>query len=83
MGIPKNCTAMQAIGYKEFLGYLDGQCSLEEATNLLKQASRRYAKRQLTWFRRNPNMHWLVRHEGEATREILLRAQQIITDFDN
>ena len=82
MGIPKKCTAMQDIGYKEFLGYLDGQCSLEEAANLLKQSSRHYAKRQLTWFRRNPNMHWLVRKEGETTREILIRARQVLADFD-
>ncbi len=82
MGIPKNCTAMQAIGYKEFLGYLDGQCTLEDAANLLKQSSRHYAKRQLTWFRRNPNMHWLVRKEGETTREILMRARQVLADFD-
>lgn len=82
MGNPKNCTAMQAIGYKEFLGYLDGQCTLEDAANLLKQSSRHYAKRQLTWFRRNPNMHWLARKEGETTREILTRARQVLADFD-
>ncbi len=45
-------TAGQAIGYKELRGYLDGECSLEEAVESLKLASRRYAKRQLTWFRR-------------------------------
>ena len=82
MGIPKNCTAMQAIGYKEFLGYLDGQCSLETAADLLKQASRRYAKRQLTWFRRNPEMRWLIRKEGQSTQEILLQARQVLADFD-
>lgn len=44
------------IGYKEILSYLDGQMSLDEALNLLKQNTRRYAKRQLTWFRRNPEL---------------------------
>ncbi len=83
MGIPKKCTAMQAIGYKEFVDALDGNCSMAEAVALVQQASRRYAKRQLTWFRRNPSIHWLVRHEGDTTREILARAQQILTDSDN
>jgi len=44
------------IGYKELLSYLDGECSLDEAINKLKQHTRNYAKRQLTWFRRNPNL---------------------------
>ena len=83
MGIPKKCTAMQAIGYKEFVDALDGNCSLEEATTLVQQSSRRYAKRQLTWFRRNPRMNWLVRQNGESTEEILLRVKQIITNSDN
>lgn len=46
-------TAAQAIGYKEFLPYFEGQCSLEDVKNQIKQSSRRYAKRQLTWFRAN------------------------------
>ena len=83
MGIPKKCTAMQAIGYKEFVDVLDGNCSMDEAVSLVQQSSRRYAKRQLTWFRRNPAMNWLVRHEGESTEEILLRAKQIVTNSDN
>ena len=83
MGIPKKCTAMQAIGYKEFVDALDGNCSLKEAAALVQQSSRRYAKRQLTWFRRNPNMNWLVRRQGETTDEILLRAKQILTNYDN
>ena len=83
MGIPKKCTAMQAIGYKEFVDALDGNCSIGQAATLVQQSSRRYAKRQLTWFRRNPNMNWLVRHEGESTEEILLQAKQILTNSDN
>ena len=79
-GIPAKCTAMQAIGYKEFVAALDGHCSIEEAADLVRQSSRRYAKRQLTWFRRNPNMNWLIRGEGE---EILLKARRFIQDSDN
>ena len=82
-GISPNCTAMQAIGYKEFVAALDGQCTMEEAADEVRKASRRYAKRQLTWFRRNEKMHWLTRHEGETGDEILQRARQIIRNFDN
>ena len=48
------------IGYREIIGYLDGECTLEEACSILKQNSRRYAKRQLTWFRKNPLIKWNV-----------------------
>jgi len=58
-GYDKNSTAMQGIGYKEFYGYLAGEKTLEETLDEIKQSSRRYAKRQLTWFRRNKNIHWL------------------------
>ena len=81
-GIPKKSTAMQAIGYKEFIDYLDGHCSLEETADLVKQASRRYAKRQLTWFRRNKNIHWLRREKGQSTKEIVAQALQIVAEFD-
>lgn len=82
-GVPEKATSMQAIGYKEFVDFLAGRCSLEDATALVQQASRHYAKRQLTWFRRNQNIHWLRRAPGEETVEILLKAQQNLTDFDN
>lgn len=52
-------TSRQAIGYKEIIGYLDGQCSLDEAVALIKQRSRRYAKRQLSWCKRDPRIIWL------------------------
>jgi len=81
-GIPKNCTAMQAIGYKEFIAALDGHMTLEEAANDLKQASRRYAKRQLTWFKRNKNIHWLTRTAETSSEEILKRARQLIIETD-
>lgn len=81
-GIPEKCTAMQAIGYKEFVAALHGDCSLEEAAQQVKQASRRYAKRQLTWFRRNPENIWLIREDGQTSREILESARQYLRDFD-
>ena len=46
------------IGYHEIIEYLDGNLSLDDALNLLKQNTRRYAKRQLTWFRKNKNIKW-------------------------
>ncbi len=81
-GIPEKCTAMQAIGYKEFVAALRGETSLEEATAQVQQASRHYAKRQLTWFRRNPAIHWLRRTPHDGLPEILAKARPILTDFD-
>ena len=81
-GIPEKCTAMQAIGYKEFVDALDGRCTIEEAAAQVQQSSRRYAKRQLTWFRRNKAMNWLTRHPGEDTEEILERATRIVMNSD-
>ena len=82
-GIPEKCTAMQAIGYKEFISALNGECTIEEAADSVRQSSRRYAKRQLTWFRRNPKMHWLIRDTNQSSEEILALARQVILDFDN
>lgn len=82
-GIPETCTAMQAIGYKEFLPVLRGERGLCDAAAEVCQSSRRYAKRQLTWFRRNPNMHWIVREEDGAPDEIIRQARQILQEFDN
>ena len=74
---------MQAIGYKEFVAALDGLCTMEEAADEVRKSSRHYAKRQLTWFRRNKNIHWITRATGESTEEIINRARQVIRDFDN
>ena len=52
-------TASDGIGYKEILRFFDGECTLDEAVADIKQASRNYAKRQLTWFRRNKNVSWI------------------------
>ena len=81
-GIPEKCTAMQAIGYKEFVNALEGKETVRQAAEEVKKASRHYAKRQLTWFRRNPAVRWLVRR-GDDGREILASARQIIRDSDN
>lgn len=62
---PKQPTALQALGYKEIVLYLQGQLDLEEASELLKRDTRRYAKRQLSWFRRNKRIHWFNRSEQQ------------------
>lgn len=59
-GVPGNCTAMQAIGYKELTAALRGEQSLEAAAEEVKLRSRQYAKRQLTWFRRETNLKWIL-----------------------
>ncbi len=81
-GVSANCTALQAIGYKEFVAALAGQESIASAADQVRQSSRRYAKRQLTWFRRNKSMNWLIRHPGEGAEEILARARQLSCQFD-
>ncbi|MBP1759072.1 MAG: tRNA delta(2)-isopentenylpyrophosphate transferase [Firmicutes bacterium] len=57
-GIPRDCTAMQAIGYKELAACLDRNGPLSEAAEEIKLRSRQYAKRQLSWFRREQSIHW-------------------------
>ena len=81
-GIPQSATALQAIGYKEFLPVLTQGASLEEAVEQVKQGSRRYAKRQLTWFRRNPEVFWILRREHTTDQQVLETALQYIRSFD-
>ena len=82
-GIPAKCTAMQAIGYKEFVNALAGNGSIEEAADEVRKSSRHYAKRQLTWFRRNKNIHWLTRTEAMGSEEIIELARRVILEIDN
>ena len=59
-GVSPERTAMQAIGYKETAGFLRGEKTLEETVQEIKRNTRRYAKRQLTWFRKYRDMRWIV-----------------------
>lgn len=73
-GVPRDCQALQAIGYKEFLPYLDGTVGFDEAVETVKRNSRRYAKRQYTWFKRNDQIHWI-----DVDREnVLEKAEHIL-----
>lgn len=73
MGYTKELNSMKGIGYKELIDYFNGECSLEEAVDLIKQSSRRYAKRQLTWFRRDDRIHML-----DANKNVTEEAMKIL-----
>lgn len=69
-GLAQWLTSVQALGYKEFLPHLRGDEPLAVAVERLKQETRRYAKRQLTWFRREPGVHWLERKADTSISEL-------------
>lgn len=71
-------TALQAIGYKEVMWYLDGLCTLEEATELLKRNTRRYAKRQLTWLRRNNSINRLLSDDAFNQAEKIIKERMYL-----
>lgn len=70
-------TAAAAIGHKELFSYFKGECSLEEAIESVKRETRRYAKRQLTWFRRNNQIHWLLIDEN-SFEQICVDAKKLV-----
>ena len=72
-GVNPGTTAMQAIGYKEMAAALRGECTVRQAVDQIKQSSRRYAKRQLTWFRRNDKIRWLYVDEEKDLTQAALR----------
>jgi tRNA dimethylallyltransferase len=67
--------ALQTVGYKELYAYMDGQCTREEAVERIKQNTRRYAKRQLTWMRGEPDMHWF---HPDATPQIEAQVREFL-----
>lgn len=89
-GLLSSGTASAAIGYKEIIEYLDGRCTLDEAIDSLKLASRRYAKRQLTWFRHEKGARVIyadtpdgrMRSAEELLSEALVAAKQFMDEFD-
>ena len=72
MGCTKDMVAMQGIGYKEMLSYLDGGYSLEEAVYIIKRETRHFAKRQITWFKRERDVIWLNKNEFDYKNEAIL-----------
>ena len=77
-GVPETSTAMQAIGYKEFLPVLAGEMTPEEAAEQVKRGSRRYAKRQLTWFRKNERIRWILQEDPPDPAAVLSEALDLI-----
>ena len=71
-------TAAQAIGYKEYLPYLRGDASLDDCTQLLKQHSRNYAKRQLTWLKRDRTIHWIDCDSSAQMDEVIRRSTEFL-----
>ena len=78
-GVPRDSTALQAIGYKELLPVLDGERTTAEAAEEVKLRSRQYAKRQLTWLRRNPDIHWIFWEKERNFAAALQIATEILT----
>ena len=80
-GLSPRCTAMQAIGYKEFVAAVEGDMTWREAEELVKLRSRQYAKRQLTWFRRNPAVHWLLWEKNPNFGNARQRSTELLEEF--
>ena len=78
-GYDSSLISMQGLGYKEILAYLKGECTLEEAVYVLKRDTRHFAKRQLTWFRHDPNIQW-VDKDGKTDAQIQQELLKVITD---
>lgn len=80
MGCTRDMVSMQGLGYKEILGYLQGEISLEEAVTVLKRDTRHFAKRQLTWFKRERDVRWLnLKDYGDDRDKIL---EKILSDAE-
>ena len=78
-GLAPGSTAMQALGYKEIVDALNGRITMEEAVDAIKQGSRHYAKRQLTWFRRDERVHW-IEAQGKSLERI---TDEMIKEIEN
>lgn len=72
---------MQAIGYKEIAMYINGNIKLEEAVRLIKRGTKRYAKRQFTWFKKEEDIHWIDITGIHDSNEIFMRVRQALGDF--
>ena len=66
----QHLNALQTVGYKEFFAYYNGECSIPQAINQLKINTRHYAKRQMTWFKKDTNFYWVM-NEGKVMEKVL------------
>ena len=81
MDIPKTVTSMQSLGYREIFGYLDGEYDLERAIYLIKRNTRHFAKRQLTWFRREKEVRWIDKSAFGGDDDLVLN--EILRIYEN
>lgn len=81
MGLDSESISMKGIGYKEMIAYFNGEYGRDEAVELVKRSSRRYAKRQLTWFRRYDDMQWFDLSAGADAGAEYLRMVELIREF--
>jgi tRNA dimethylallyltransferase len=79
-GVDQNPIVMQAIGYKEGIAYLRGQCTLEDAKTLIKQNTRHLAKRQMTWFKKDSRIHWFKFQPNESSSKMVQRIYEFLKD---
>ena len=80
-GTPADALSMTSLGYRQMIQYLQGEISLEKAVELIKRDTRHFAKRQLTWFRHDPNIQWVDKEgksEAEIEAELLQKVQQTL-----
>ena len=89
-GYTRDMVSMQGLGYKEMLEYLDNKCSLEEAVEIIKRDTRHFAKRQITWFKRESDVTWIDKKEYDYNEERILKAmlqelkeRGIINEYNN
>ena len=80
MGYDESLNSMRALGYKEIVSYLKGDISLEESIYIIKRDTRHFAKRQLTWFKRNEDVIWLNKENYKDTKDILTFMRGIINE---
>jgi tRNA dimethylallyltransferase len=73
LGIPRTATSMQGLGYREMFGYIDGEYDLDRAIYLIKRNTRHFAKRQLTWFKREKDVIWLDKNDFEHNDDLILK----------
>ncbi|MDY5987559.1 MAG: tRNA dimethylallyltransferase, partial [Lachnoclostridium sp.] len=73
-GLNRSMVSMKGLGYKEILAYLDGECSLEEAVYTIKRDTRHFAKRQITWFKRERQVIWINKQDYQYDETQILKA---------
>ncbi len=77
-GFSKDLIVLKGLGYKEIIGYLDGEYDLKEAIRLLKRNSRRFAKRQLTWFNKDKRIHWIEIKKGDSASKVVSQIAKLL-----